>query len=85
MLVETVFILKRGSDLKLKSREISFGHGKWDFRKFQFYLSHPEQNARHFADDMLNAFFVNEKFCVLIKMSLKFVPKGQIDNNPVFV
>ena len=32
-----------------------------------------------------NAFFVNEKFCTLIKISLKFVPKGPIDNNPVLV
>ena len=24
--------------------------------------------------------FVNEKFCILIKISLKFVPKGPIDN-----
>ena len=29
--------------------------------------------------------FVNEKFCILIKSSLKFVPKGLIDNNPVLV
>ena len=29
--------------------------------------------------------FVNEKFYILIKFSLKFVPKGPIDNNPVFV
>ena len=25
---------------------------------------------------------VNEKFCILIKISLKFGPKGPIDNNP---
>ena len=27
------------------------------------------------------AFFVKEKFCILIKISLKFARKGQIDNN----
>ena len=27
-------------------------------------------------------FFVNENFCILIKISLKFVPKGPNDNNP---
>ena len=26
--------------------------------------------------------FMNEKFCILIKISLKFSPKGPIDNNP---
>ena len=29
--------------------------------------------------------FMNEKFCILIKISLKFVPKGPIDNNLVLV
>ena len=28
---------------------------------------------------------MNEKFCILIQISLKFVPKGPIDNNPAFV
>ena len=31
------------------------------------------------------SFFVNEKFCILIKISLKFVPKGPIDHNPTLV
>ena len=31
------------------------------------------------------AFFVNEKLCILIKLSLKFVPKGQIYNNPALI
>ena len=30
-------------------------------------------------------FFVNVKVCILIKISLKFVPKGPIDNNLVLV
>ena len=29
-----------------------------------------------------NAFFMNEKFCISIQISLKFVPKDPIDNNP---
>ena len=32
-----------------------------------------------------NAFFVNENICILIKMSLEFVPNGLIDNNPALV
>ena len=31
------------------------------------------------------AFFLNEKFGILIKISLKFVPKGPIDNKPALV
>ena len=36
------------------------------------------QNGRHFADDMLRCIFVNEKFSILIKIWLRFVPKGPI-------
>ena len=36
--------------------------------------SAPTQNGRHFADDILKCILMNEKFCILIKISLKFVP-----------
>ena len=42
--------------------------------------SPPGQNGRHFADDIFRFIFVNEKIFILIKISLKFVPKGPIDN-----
>ena len=32
-----------------------------------------------------NAFFLNVKFCILIQISLKNVPKGPIDNNQALV
>ena len=32
------------------------------------------QNGHHFADDSFRCTFVNEKFCILIKIILKFVP-----------
>ena len=47
--------------------------------------SPPGQNGRLFADDIFRCIFVNEKFCILIKISLKFVPKSQINNNPALV
>ena len=43
--------------------------------------SPPGQNGRHFADNIL----MSEKFFVLIKISLKFVPKGRDDNNTELV
>ena len=49
------------------------------------YSSPPEQNGRHLADDNFRGIFVSEKFCILIKISLKFVPKGLIDSNPALV
>ena len=36
--------------------------------------SAPWQNGRHFADDIFRCIFVNEKFYILIKISLNFVP-----------
>ena len=47
--------------------------------------SPPEQNCRHFADDIFRRIFVNEKFCILIEISLKFVPKCPIDNSTALV
>ena len=44
-----------------------------------------EKNGRHFADDIFWCIFVNEEFCILIQISLKFVPKGPIDNNPALL
>ena len=45
----------------------------------------PGQNGRHFADDIFRCIFVNEKLCILIKISLKYVPKDQVDSNPALV
>ena len=42
------------------------------------------QNGRQFADNIFRCIFVNEKFWMLIKISEMFIPKGLIDNNPVF-
>ena len=43
-------------------------------------ISALEKFGRHFEDDISRCIFVNEKFCILIKISLKYVPKGPIDN-----
>ena len=37
------------------------------------------------TDDTFRCIFVNEKFCILIKIWLKFVPYGPFDNKPVLV
>ena len=42
----------------------------------------PRQNGRHFADDILKCIFLNENVWIPIVISLKFVPKGPIDNIP---
>ena len=48
-------------------------------------LFSPGQNGRHFADDIFRCIFENEKFCILIQISLKFVSTGPIYNKPALV
>ena len=43
------------------------------------------QSDCHFADDIFRCIFVNDKFCILMKISLKFIHKGPTDNNPALV
>ena len=43
------------------------------------------QNGRLFADDMFKCIFLNENLWISIKISLKFVPKGWINNIPALV
>ena len=50
-----------------------------------FNSQRPRQNGRHFADDILKCIFLNENVCIPNKISLKFVPKGPINNNPALV
>ena len=45
----------------------------------------PRQNGRLFADDTFKRIFLNENAKISIKISLKFVPKGPINNNPALV
>ena len=40
-----------------------------------FVTFKPEQNGQHFADNIFKCILMNEKYCILIKISLKFVPK----------
>ena len=45
----------------------------------------PRQNGRHFADAIFMCLFLNENVWIMIKISLKFVPKGPSNNIPALV
>ena len=45
----------------------------------------PSQDVRHFPDDILKSFFLNEKGWISIKISLKVVPRCPINNIPALV
>ena len=45
----------------------------------------PRQNGRHFADAIFKCILLNENAWIPIKISLKFVPQGPINNIPALV
>ena len=47
--------------------------------------SPPGKNGRFFGDNIFKCIFVNEKFCILIQIPLKFISKGPIDNKSALV
>ena len=50
---------------------------------WQVNSSPPGRNGHLLADNIFRCIFVNEKFYILINISLKFVRKGPIDNNSI--
>ena len=46
---------------------------------------HPKRNDRLFADDIFICILVNEKFCISVRISLKFIPEGHIDKKSALV
>ena len=53
-----------------------------DMRMKIFNTLRPRQDGRHFPDDIFKCIFLNENVWISIKISLKFVPKGPINNIP---
>ena len=45
----------------------------------------PGQDGRHVTDDIFGCISMNDKVFILIKISVKFIPKGPTDNNPALV
>ena len=68
-------------------------HKKQRTRKFQQTINphnviqpiEAETNDRHFADDIFKCIFLDENVRISIKISLKFIPKGTINNIPALV
>ena len=50
-----------------------------------FNTLRPGQNTRNFPDDIFKCIFLNENVWLSIKISLKFGPKGPINNIPALV
>ena len=50
-----------------------------------FNTLRPRQNGHHFPDDIFKCIFLNENVILSIEISLKFVPKGPINNMSALV
>ena len=50
-----------------------------------FNTLRPRQNGRHFPDETFKRIFLNENVWISIEISLKFVPRGPINNIPALV
>ena len=48
-------------------------------------LTPPGQNCSHFTDNILKCIYLNKNFCILIRNSLKFVPRSSVDNKSAWV
>ena len=73
------WILLYHSDLKGIQRGIVRHFSNW------INSTLPGQNGSHFAGDIFRCIFVNEKFGILIKISLKLIPMGPIVINTALV
>ena len=64
-------------------------HSKGDLTLYSkgtmFNTLRPRQNGRHVTDDSFKRIFLNGNVWILIKISLKFVPMGPINNIPALV
>ena len=69
----------------LHSRKVELQDGSTYIISYFFNTLRPRRNEQHFADDIFKRIFFNENVCILIKISLKFVLKGQINNIPALV
>ena len=69
----------------MRQKSIKMNHEMSDDNKLWFNTLRPRQTGRHFADDTFKCIFVNEYIRISIKISLKFVPRGPINNIPALV
>ena len=60
-------------------------HSNTQIGKISVNTLRPGQNGRHFADDIFKCIFLNQNAWTPIKISLKCVPKGPINNIPALV
>ena len=51
----------------------------------KLYHHHKDLHSCHFPDNIIKCIFLNENIWISIEISLKFVPRGPINNIPAFI
>ena len=74
----------RSQQMKQLTPRCTYQVDFWGFI-VQFNTLRSRQNGRHFADYIFKRIILNENIWISIKISLKFVPKGPINNIPSLV
>ena len=64
---------------------LQVGSEKCPIEYHRFNTLRPRRNRRHFADGIFKCIFLNENVLISIKISLKYIPKGPINNIPALV
>ena len=67
-------------DALVSRNDVKYKHDSHDKDSLAFNSLGPSQSRRHFADNILKCNFLNENVWIPIKISLKVVPKGPINN-----
>ena len=57
----------------------------WTTISFLYKHIEAETNGRHFPDSIFKCIFLNENVLISLKILLKFIPKGLINNIPALV
>ena len=73
------------TSIKHRSDTFASDQSNWWWSEGLINAWRPRQNGRHFPDDIFKCIFLNENIWILIDMSLKFFPKGPINNIPALV
>ena len=81
---DEIIIIKIGAKVFLPRFEL-WAHKLFVKWLLGFNTLRPRQNGRHFPDDFFKWIFLNENVWISINISLKFVPRGPINNIPTFV
>ena len=73
------------SDILCQQEKSASGHSDVDAGLARFNMLRPGPNGCQFPDGNFKCIFFNENISIVIKISLKLVPKNSINNNPALV